>query len=194
MSMAAQIRSVCQVAYWHFGGIATIRKNTSACKTIIYTLVMSRLDYGSAMVYRLPETQLRKLQMVQNSADYWNPQTRSHNTSFLQFTLVASSSANRIQASITRVSRCASSLPSVSVVASESTLTQPNTDIRRSTSIDYTAVPSRTVRSSGLFCSRADTVERPAPPPPAIRQANPVAAFKSLLKTQIFRVAFRTLC
>ena len=30
--------------------------------------VMSRLDYGNAMLYGLPETQLRKLQMIQNSA------------------------------------------------------------------------------------------------------------------------------
>ena len=67
MSMAAQIRRVCQVAYCH---IPTIRKclSTTACKTIIHALVMSRLDYGNAMLYGLPETQLRKLQMIQNSA------------------------------------------------------------------------------------------------------------------------------
>ena len=74
-------------------------------------------------------------------ADYWNQQTRSHNTSFMQFTLVASSSTNRIQASFTCVSRCASSMPSVYVVSSDSIHTHPNTEIRRSTSIDYTAVP-----------------------------------------------------
>ena len=70
MSMAAQIRRVCQVAYCHIRRIATIKKclSTTACKTIIHDLVMSRLHYGNAMHYRLPETQLRKLQMVQNSA------------------------------------------------------------------------------------------------------------------------------
>ena len=99
---------------------------------------------------------------LRGTAYYWNPQTRSHNTSFIQFTLVACSSANRIQASFTCVSRCASSMPSVSVVDSDSIHTHPNTEIRRSTSIDYTVVPSRAVRSSGLFCGRADTVERPA--------------------------------
>ena len=99
---------------------------------------------------------------LRGTADYWNPQTRSHNTSFIQSTLVACSSANRIQTSFTCVLRCVSPLPSVSVVASDSIHTHPNTEIRRSTSIDYTAVPSRAVRSSGLFCGRADTVERPA--------------------------------
>ena len=98
---------------------------------------------------------------LRGTADYWNPQSRSHNTSFIQFTLVAYSSANRIQTYFTCVSRCASSMPCISVVASDSIHTHPNTEIRRSTSIDYTAVPSRAVRSSGLFCVRADTVERP---------------------------------
>ena len=92
----------------------------------------------------------------------WNSQTRSRNTSFIQFTLIAYSSANGIQASFTCVSRCAPSLPSVSVVGSDSIHIHPNTEIRRPTSIDYTMVPSRAVRSSDLFCGRADTVERPA--------------------------------
>ena len=70
ISMAAQTRRVCQVAYCHIRGIATIKKclSTIAFKTIIHALVMSRLDYGNAMLYGLPETQLRKLQMIQNSA------------------------------------------------------------------------------------------------------------------------------
>ena len=70
MSMAAQIRRVCQVAYCHIRSIATIRNclSTTAYKTIIHASVMSRLDYGNAMLYGLPETQLRKLPMVQYSA------------------------------------------------------------------------------------------------------------------------------
>ena len=141
--MAAQIRRVCQVAYCHIRGIATIRKclSTTACKTIIHALVMSRLDYDNAMLYglsRYAAAETADGSKLRGTADYWNPQTRSHNTSFIQFTLAACSSANRIQASFTCVSRCASSLPSVSVVASDSIHTHPNTEIRRSTSIDYT--------------------------------------------------------
>ena len=160
MTMAAQIRRVCQVAYCHIRGIATIRKclSTIACKTIIHALVMSRLDFGNAMLYGLPETQeTADDSKLCSTADYWNPQMRSHNTSFILFTLVACSSANRIQTSFICVLRCASS-----VVAIDSIHTHPNTEIRRSTSIDYTLVPSRVVRSTGLFCGRADTVERPA--------------------------------
>ena len=115
----------------------------------------------------------------------------THNTSFVQSTLVACSSANRIQTSFTCVSRCVLSLPSVSVVASDSIHTHPNTEIRRSTSIDYTTVPSRAVRSSGL--SVAGPTQWNALPL-AIRRANSVGSFKSFLKTHLFREAFRTLC
>ena len=52
------------MAFCHLRGITLIRR----CLTIVKVLVMLRLDTGNAMVYRLPETQLRKLQMVQNSA------------------------------------------------------------------------------------------------------------------------------
>ena len=96
------------------------------------------------------------------TADYWNPQTSSHNISFILFTLVACSSANRIQASFTCISPCASPLPRVYVVASDSIHTHPNTEIRRSTSVAYTAVSSRAILSSGLFYGRTGTVERPA--------------------------------
>ena len=142
VSMAAQIRRVCQVAYCHIRGIATIRKSlsTTACKTVIVLRTARDAAAETADGSKLRGT-----------AEYWNPQTRSHNTSFIQSTLVACSSANRIQASFTCVSRCASSMPSVSVVASDSIHIHPNTEIRRSTSIDYTAVPSRAIRSSGLF-------------------------------------------
>ena len=67
MSVAAQIHRVCQVAYCHICSIATIRKclSTTAFETIIHALVVSRLD---AMLCGLPETQLWKLQMAQNSS------------------------------------------------------------------------------------------------------------------------------
>ena len=135
MSMAAQIRRVCQVAYCHIRGIATIRKclSTIACKTIIHALVMSRLDFGNAMLYGLPETQLLKLQLIQNSAArlITGTRRRDHITTVL-FSL------------------------------------------------------------HWAFSVAGPTLWNALPP--AIRRANSVAVFKSLLKTHLFREAFRTLC
>lgn len=63
MSMTNQVRRVCQVAYCHLRSIALIRKclTTNACRTIVNALVMSRIDYGNAVLYGLPEMHLRKL-------------------------------------------------------------------------------------------------------------------------------------
>ena len=127
---------------------------------------------------------------LRGTADYWNPQTRSRNTSFIQSTLVACSSANRIQTSFTSVSRCASSLPSVSVIASDSIIP---TRTLRSADQHILTIPRYHLERYGR---RAFSVAGPTlwnALPPAIRQVNSVAAFKSFLKAHLFREAFRTL-
>ena len=60
----------CCILPYLFRSIAKIRKclTTAACKTIVHALVMSRVDYGNALLFGLPEMQLHKLQMIQNSA------------------------------------------------------------------------------------------------------------------------------
>ena len=70
MSMAVHVSRVCQVTYCQIRSIAKIRKclTTAACKTIVHALVMSRVDYGNALLFGLPEMLLHKLQMIQNSA------------------------------------------------------------------------------------------------------------------------------
>ena len=70
MSMAKNVSRVCQMAYCQLGSIARIRRSvtTAACRTIVHALVMSPHDYCNAILYGVPETQLQKLQLVQNSA------------------------------------------------------------------------------------------------------------------------------
>ena len=53
MSMAVHVRRVCQVAYCHIRSFAKIRTclTTAACKTIVHALVMSRVDYGNALLF-----------------------------------------------------------------------------------------------------------------------------------------------
>ena len=70
MSMAKNVSRVCQMAYCQLRSIARIRSSitTAACRTIVHALVMSRLDYCNAILYGLPDAQLLKLQLVQNSA------------------------------------------------------------------------------------------------------------------------------
>ena len=52
--------------------------STEACKTIVHTLVISRLDYGNAVLYGITEALMTKLQMVQNSAARLAARQRKH--------------------------------------------------------------------------------------------------------------------
>lgn len=65
----------------------------------IHVLVMSSVYNSNATLHRLFETQLWK--QFRSVAYRWNPQTSSHNTSFVQFSLAAGSSVNQSQASFT---------------------------------------------------------------------------------------------
>ena len=40
--------------------------NLGACKTLVHSLVTLHLDYVNALYYGLPESNLKKLQRVQN--------------------------------------------------------------------------------------------------------------------------------
>ena len=70
MSMAKNVSRVCQMAYCQLRSIARIRCSitTTAYRTIVHALVMSRLDYCNAVLYGIPDAQLQKLQLVQNAA------------------------------------------------------------------------------------------------------------------------------
>ena len=62
--------NTCRLAYHHLRSIAKVRNSltTRACKIIVLSLVISRLDFGNATLYGISETLLHRLQVVQNSA------------------------------------------------------------------------------------------------------------------------------
>ena len=70
MSMARHISRTCQMACCQLRSIARIIPSiyTIACKTVVHTLVISRLVYGNAVTHGVPYSNLQKLQMVQHSA------------------------------------------------------------------------------------------------------------------------------
>ena len=70
LDMSAQVSNACRGAYFHLFCNAKIRKclNTAACKTLVHSLVTSRIDYGNAVLYGISDRLLHRLEMVQRSA------------------------------------------------------------------------------------------------------------------------------
>jgi hypothetical protein len=70
MTMERQINAVTRSCHYQLRSIGRIRRflNEDACRTIVNATVTSRLDYGNALLYGVPQKHIRKLQMAQNSA------------------------------------------------------------------------------------------------------------------------------
>ena len=62
--------NVCRAAYSNIFRIAKIRTSltTAPCKTLVNSLVISRLDCGNAVLYGISDHLLHRLEMVQRSA------------------------------------------------------------------------------------------------------------------------------
>jgi hypothetical protein len=69
MDMELQVNSVCRAAYAQLRKIGHIRRylTNDATKSLVNSLVTSRLDYCNALLSGLPNTILNKLQLVQNT-------------------------------------------------------------------------------------------------------------------------------
>lgn len=70
MDMQQHVNSVCKSCFGQIRQIAHIRQylTMDATKSLVNTLVTSRLDYCNALLSGVPKTILNKLQDVQNTA------------------------------------------------------------------------------------------------------------------------------
>ena len=71
LKIVTQINQTCKAAFFHiFNYIRRIRKFRSfdTVQTLVNAFVISRLDYCNSMLFGLPNTELQKLQRVQNTA------------------------------------------------------------------------------------------------------------------------------
>ena len=195
MSMAKNVSRVCQMAYCQLRSIARIRRSitTTACRTIVHALVMSRLDYCNAVLYGLPDAQLQKLQLVQNAAARLVTGThrREHITPVL-FYLHWLPIRQRIQFKLLLlVYRCIHHLAPAYLMD----LVVPYVPARSLRSAEQNLL---TVKRYNLerFGRRSFSVAGPSlwnALPSAIRNSISLSAFRSSLKTHLFREAFVTL-
>ena len=70
-----------------------------ATKTIVHVLIYSRLDYCNSLYYGLPNTQIQRLQRIQNAAAWiiLKPEEiRPYHSSFDRIILVACKISNNV--------------------------------------------------------------------------------------------------
>ena len=67
MSMVSHVKHVCCISYYHLRNIASIRSclTQKAAVRLVYSLVISRIDYANCLLYDLPQCLISKLQRVQ---------------------------------------------------------------------------------------------------------------------------------
>ena len=70
LSMENEIKSKCKSAWWQLYQISKIKKflTTEQQKTVILSLVISKLDRNNSLLHKLPDSLLVKLQRIKNSA------------------------------------------------------------------------------------------------------------------------------
>ena len=70
LTMSSQISNISKSVRYQLRNIGFIRKylSRSATEKIVHALISSRLDFGNALLHNLPQSQLSKLQKLQNAA------------------------------------------------------------------------------------------------------------------------------
>ena len=88
LCMDKHITSTCSASFYHIHNIRKISKYLSrdALVILIHAFITSRLDYCNSLFYGLPDSQLIKLQRVQNTAAriVYGASRRSHITPILR--------------------------------------------------------------------------------------------------------------
>ena len=195
MDMDRHVSHTCRLAYHHLRSIANVRNSltTTACETIVLSLVISRLDFGNATLYGISETLLHRLQVVQNSAArlIMRVRRREHITAIL-FALHWLPVRQRIQFKIlTLVYRCQNH----QAPAYLSACITPYVPGRSLRSADHGLLTEHRYRLE-RYGRRCFSVAGPAlwnELPTPVKECQSFPSFKAKLKTHLFRQAFRDL-
>jgi hypothetical protein len=80
LNMEKQVSATSKSCFYQIRNIGRIRTyiTDDAFKTLVNSLVTSRLDYGNVMLYGLPANITNKLQRVQNTATRLISRTKKH--------------------------------------------------------------------------------------------------------------------
>ena len=192
LNMNEYINSVCKAARFHLYNIGRIRHllTRTACEQVIHAFVTSRLDYGNALLYGLPQRQLSKLQRIQNSAARIVARTRfrDHITPVLQYLHWLPVPYRIIFKIALLVFKCVHGQAPVYLRELLHTVS-PQRDLRSSQMNNLLTCR----RSNNSTCDRAFETHAPLiwnSLPEAVRGSDNIDIFKKNLKTYLFTKAY----
>ena len=192
LTMSSQVSRMCKAAYYHLYAISKIRHclTTEACKIIVHALVISRLDYGNALLYGITEALMTKLQMVQNSAARLIARQRKHqHITPVLIKLHWLPVRWRVQYKLLVLVFSALHELAPKYIQDLVTPYSPNRNLRSADQC-LLVVPRYNLEGYGRW---AFSVSGPAlwnSLPENIRQSDTLAKFKTLLKTHLFKLAY----
>ena len=192
LTMSSQVSHMCKSAYYHLYAISKIRQylTTEACKTIVHALVISRLDYGNAVLYGITEALMTRLQMVQNSAARLIARQRKHqDITPVLITLHWLPVRWGVQYILLVLVFSALRELALKYIQDLVILYSPNRNLRSAVQC-LLVVPRYNLQGYGR---RAFSVSGPALSnslPEHIRQSDTLVKFKTLLNTHLFKLAY----
>lgn len=191
LNLERHINKTTSTAYFHLKNITKIRKylDIDSTKSLVQSVVISRIDYCNSLLYRVPQRVTNKLQRVQNHAArvICKKKKRDHITPVLK-ELHWLPVRSRINFKILLLTyKCLAGKAPEYLCNLLNCYRAPRT-LRSNTLLAGTLVLQRFKRlkhGGRSFSSAAPILWNCLPV--EIRNANTVESFKSLLKTHLFR-------
>ena len=196
-TLSSQVASVCSAASHALWKIGKIRKflGQHSAEKLIHAFVTSRIDYCNSLLFGLPDYEINKLQLIQNSAARLvariRKRDRCHITPVLQalhWLPVDQRIRFKILCIIFKIIHCNTAPRYLTELI---TIRMPIRENMRSNS-SVSLVQSK-IKTNKSYGDRAFSVCAPKlwnKLPEAIRSINTFNNFKSQVKTYLFKIAF----
>ena len=191
LNLESHVNLISQKAYYHLRNISKIRKtlDISSARSLVQSLVISRIDYCNSLLTSFPKKLTNKLQRVQNHAArvICKKRKRDHMTPVLK-ELHWLPVRSRIRFKILLLTyKCLIKL-APSYLSDLITLYRPPRTLRSNTALAGTLVETRykKLKHGGRSFSHVSPAFWNCLPS-EIREASSVCSFKSMLKTHLFR-------
>ena len=189
LKMDRQVSAMCKGLHYHLSNIARIRPYISkeACEHACRAVALSRLDYANSVLFGASNSQIQRLQCVQNRAAklIFNARKRDHVTPLLQHLHWLPVRKRILFKILTITYKCLHNQAPTYLSALLSTHHSARPGLRSTTDSTILHVPrTYTVTDDNAFQSHAPRLWNQLPR--NIRTATSLEVFKKLLKTFLF--------